>query len=72
MSAGIGCFTVADVHLWVTFEAGTPPCGHVALVDASSAGEDGVAWESEPPISFVGWLGLLRVLSDLLEGTEDR
>jgi hypothetical protein len=41
------------IHLLV--EANDPPTGTVALDDSNAE-----------PVPFVGWLGLLRVLSELL------
>ena len=58
MSPGVSRPIVNPMELRVTFEPGEPPCGNVALV-----GRPGK--EVDPAIPFIGWLGLLRVLSDL-------
>ena len=58
MSHGVPRRTVTSMELRVTFEPGEPPCGHVALMGRPGR-ELGAA------IPFIGWLGLLRVLSDL-------
>lgn len=56
--------TVTSMELRVTFEPGEPPCGHVALVERPKRKVD-------PAIPFIGWLGLLRVLSDFLAEPDD-
>ena len=64
MSPGVARRTVTSMELRVTFEPGEPPCGHVALV-----GRPGK--EVDPAIPFIGWLGLLRVLSDLFAESDE-
>jgi len=63
MSAVAARFTVVGVDLCVTFEDGTPPCGHVTLLHLL---RPDTCQGPDVAIPFVGWLGLLRVLSDLL------
>ena len=63
MSPGVAGRTVLSMELRVTFEPGEPPCGHVALVVRPGKEVD--------PIPFIGWLGLLRVLSDLFAEPDD-
>ena len=58
MSPSVARPRVTSMELRVTFEPGEPPCGRVALVGRPDE-------ESRVAIPFIGWLGLLRVLSDL-------
>lgn len=64
MSPGAARHTVTSMELRVTFYPGEPPCGHVELVGRP-------AGELEVAIPFIGWLGLLRVLSDLFAEPDD-
>ena len=67
MSRGMACGTVTSMELRVTFEPGEPPCGHVVLVGSLRPAHE----EFDAPIPFIGWLGLLHVLSDLFAPPDD-
>ena len=54
------------MELRVTFETGDPPTGHVTLVEAQGPLAKQPRPQGDHPIPFTGWLGLLRVLCDLL------
>lgn len=49
----------------VSFEPGDPPCGQVIRVDPLPRTSGQGAQPRHVPVPFAGWLGLLRVLSDL-------
>ena len=59
------------MELRVTFEPGEPPCGHVVLVGSLRPAHEETDGELDAPIPFIGWLGLLRVLSDLFSPADD-
>ena len=72
MSPDEACRTVAAVELRVIFEPGEPPCGHVVAMPAFRAGDGEPACpQPAAEIPFTGWLGLLRVLSDLVARAPD-
>ncbi len=51
------------MQIQITLDAVEPPAGAVRLVSASVATSDAETGEDTP---FVGWLGMLRALSDLI------
>ncbi len=53
-----------DVQL--SFEPGDPPRGHVTRVDSLGPPGEKDAQSPDATVRFEGWLGLLRVLSDIL------
>ena len=55
-----------EVDVQVSFEPGDPPCGHVTRVDPLAPTGGQGAQQPHALVPFTGWLGLLRVLSDLL------
>ncbi|MGH9226023.1 MAG: hypothetical protein ACRD2W_20070 [Acidimicrobiales bacterium] len=60
------------MELRVIFEAGDPPCGHVEIMNPRHPTGRPPTGEIRLSIAFTGWLGLLRVLSDLLARPDDR
>jgi hypothetical protein len=61
------------VKLWVTvtFWNGDPPCGHISIVKPMVPGDGARLREPAAAVAFTGWLGLLRVLSDLLARSDE-
>ena len=64
---------VGSVELWVTvtFRSGDPPCGHISIVKPMAPVDDASLREPATAVPFTGWLGLLRVLSDLLAQSDE-